>query len=96
MQAHPAGTTCVAVSPDGRRALSAGFGSSTRLWDVETGRELKHLPGHRNWVNSAVFTPDGRYALTGGGGQNSPEGPQPGDDLAIRLWELPSAERPKG
>jgi hypothetical protein len=46
------------------------------LWDVATGRELRKLTGHENTVASVAFSPDGRFALSGG------------YDKAMRLWEV--------
>ena len=79
----------VKLSPDGRRILSCGADKTARLWDRFTGREIATLLGHRNWVQSGAFTPDGRYALTGGGGAGTTPPYLPGNDFALRPWELP-------
>ena len=36
----------VAVSPDGRRAVSASSDNTLKVWDLETGEELRTLAGH--------------------------------------------------
>jgi RNA polymerase sigma factor (sigma-70 family) len=66
----------VAISPDGRRALSGSKTNAVRLWDVETGKELRRFEGHTNWVGFVKFSPDGRRALSGG------------LDHTMRLWEV--------
>jgi len=67
----------VAFGPDGRRALSAGGDKTMRLWDLESGKELR-LFRHAEAVGSVAFSPDGKRALSGGG------------DKTMRLWDLES------
>jgi serine/threonine protein kinase len=64
-------------APDSRRLLSGAGGTPTggewgesedrsmRLWDVESGRELKNYAGHSSSVTALAFTPDGRRFLSG-------------------------------
>ena len=66
----------VAISPDGRRALSGGDDRVLRLWDLPTARLLASLPGHTSTVRAVAFLPDGHRALS------------TGDDKVIRLWDL--------
>jgi serine/threonine protein kinase len=66
----------VALSPDGRRALSGSEDHSVRLWEVDNGREICRLQGHTGWAWTVAFSPDGRQALSGG------------DDKTLRLWNL--------
>jgi hypothetical protein len=53
---------CVALSPDGRRALSAGK-KSVQLWDVEAGKGQEVLRGVP--VESAEFSPEGNSLAAG-------------------------------
>lgn len=63
---EPAGWSCsLAVSPDGRRALSGGYDNNLRLWDVKSGRSLGVWDGHEERVCAVAFSPDGRLALSG-------------------------------
>ena len=55
----------VAISPDGRFALSGGLDQTVKLWDVATGEQLRNLTGHTADVESLAFSPDGRFALSG-------------------------------
>jgi WD40 repeat protein len=55
----------VAISPDGRRALSCGPDRTIRLWDVETGQELRRMLCPTA-VAAVAFSPDGRRALSDG------------------------------
>jgi WD40 repeat protein len=71
---HP--KLAVAISSDGRAALSAGGDGEVRLWDLASGRELRRFTGHTGPVRSVAFSSDGRTALTAG------------DDATARLWEV--------
>ena len=77
----------LAISADGRQALSGGPSGVVHLWDLESGKEIIALtghvgatngPGHAGGVNDVVFLPRSRKALSIGG-----------DDHTIRLWQLP-------
>jgi choice-of-anchor C domain-containing protein len=83
-----------AFLPDGKRVLSAGFDKVLRLWDMETGRELDHFGGHSDGILAVAVSPDGRMAMSGGGGlgymPNSARHEEPGKDFTVRLWDLDS------
>jgi WD40 repeat protein len=68
----------VALSPDGRRALTGGGwpDPEARLWDVETGRPVGGRLAHRRKVTAVAFSPDGTTALTGA------------EDGTARLWDV--------
>jgi len=74
----------VVISHDNRRVLTAGDDRLVHLWDVDTGKELKQLKGHKALINSVAISPDGRFALSGGGGLNAEDE----EDFSIRLWDL--------
>jgi WD40 repeat protein len=82
LEGHTDPVLSVAVSPDGRRALSASGaldwaarqppnGDRTgegpwRLWDLQTGKEVRRFPGPSAWWAGCVaFSPNGKRALTG-------------------------------
>ena len=52
----------VSFSPDGKTIVSAGGDRDRwiRLWDVNTGKLLKNLTGHVDWIASASFSSDGK------------------------------------
>jgi WD40 repeat protein len=67
----------VAFSPDGRSVLAAGGDGVVRLWEVETGQEVRRYQGHTAKVNAVAFSRDGRRFLSGGA------------DNALRYWAVP-------
>ncbi|KAH0634830.1 hypothetical protein KY284_037616 [Solanum tuberosum] len=44
---------------------SASFDSTVKIWDVEQGRLLHSLNGHREAVYSIAFSPNGEYMENG-------------------------------
>ena len=73
---HTNGIWCVAMSPDGRRLLTASHDYTVRLWDVETGRQLRVMSGHTDHVKAVAFLLDGVRGISGA------------DDDTLRLWDL--------
>jgi len=55
----------ITFSPDGRRIVAAG--ETSKVWDLETGKELMRLGGYRDYAWSVVFTPDGKRIIGGAG-----------------------------
>ncbi|PKN76442.1 MAG: hypothetical protein CVU52_04755 [Deltaproteobacteria bacterium HGW-Deltaproteobacteria-10] len=56
-------------SPDSKYVLSGDPEAVLRLWDIETGRELKQFRGHKagmlhGGICSIEFSRDGKYAVT--------------------------------
>ena len=78
---HSAGATDSVFSLDGRvLAVISTRKELVQLWDVDTGQHLKTLIGHKSWVNSVCFSPDGTI-LAGGGGNGN-----------IFLWDTATGE----
>jgi WD40 repeat protein len=76
-EGHGGGVMTVAISPDGRLAISGEHGAGPRaavLWDVATGKELRRLQGHTTGIHSVAFSHDGKRVLTAG--------------KDLRLWDL--------
>jgi tetratricopeptide (TPR) repeat protein len=66
----------VAFTPDSRHVLATGDGNDLRLFEVETGKEIRRLSGHTQWVHAVALSADGRFALSGGQGKT------------LRLWNV--------
>ena len=64
LRGHTDKVTELAVTPDGRRAVSASLDNSLKVWDLETGSEERTLSGHSEEVYSVALTPDGRRVVS--------------------------------
>jgi WD40 repeat protein len=63
----PRSVLCFALSPDGK-TLAAGFETDERnrpnpilLWDLEAGKEIRQLHGHKSSVRELIFSGDGKW-----------------------------------
>ena len=85
LQAHEDSVTSIAVTSDGRRAVTASRDASIRLWDLGSFELLRTFdaslpttPEHPygNWIRCVTLTPDGRRVVAGS------------DDGLLRVWDL--------
>ena len=66
----------VAVSADGRTAISSGDDSTVRVWDLTGTAPPRILTGHAGPAWDVAVSADGRTAISSG------------DDATIRVWNL--------
>jgi serine/threonine protein kinase/WD40 repeat protein len=78
VQAADENLCALAFAPNGQSLASgAGFVESTiRLWDVVSGTEAGRFEGHRSWISSLAFWPDGKTLVSGSA------------DQTIRIWDV--------
>jgi WD40 repeat protein len=81
----------VALTPDGRAALSSTDDGTLIRWDLFDAGEIRRFEGHTVAVWQAIFTPDGKRALTSaayviGFGPDA-------DDNSVRLWDVETGEQ---
>ncbi len=74
--AFPAAVSHVAFSPDGKVLAVVGYNSTIRLWDPATGKVLRDLAGHSQYVSWTAFSPDSKTLASAG------------QDGTIRLWNV--------
>jgi WD40 repeat protein len=66
----------VAVSADGRTAVSGGGDGTVRVWDLTGTAAPRELTRHVGWVEAVAVSADGQTAVSGGA------------DGTVRVWDL--------
>jgi len=61
-EGHTNSVIGVALSPDGKRALSSSYDGTTREWDTSTGKETFRFK-ERWTVRAVAYSPNGRHVL---------------------------------
>jgi WD40 repeat protein len=70
------------VSP-GNGLLATGLLDGTiKIWDNETGKLVRSLKGHTDYVSAVAFSPDNRFLVSSGAGR----------DRTIRVWDVTTGE----
>ncbi|KAH8799627.1 WD40-repeat-containing domain protein [Flagelloscypha sp. PMI_526] len=91
LEGHRNRVNSVAFSPDGKRVVS-GSGAdpyisfdpddnTVRIWDSESGQQLKKLNGHKSKVNSVAFSPNGVQVVSGS------------SDNTVRVWDVEASHQ---
>jgi hypothetical protein len=86
LEGHSGGVTGVAVTPDGKRAVSASFDETLKVWDLETGRALRTLEGHsgfRLWRGGDAGREAGGFRVF----RRNAEGVGPGLKASCARWK---------
>lgn len=73
---HSSVVSKVALTPEGRRAVSCSDDHSLMVWDLDTGVRLHTLAGHQGPVRLVRVLPDGWRVISGS------------TDGTIKLWDL--------
>ena len=61
----------MAFSPDGKRALSGSDDETMRLWDVDSGKELRSFKGHKEVCPQRGLQPGRQVGAVGRHGHDS-------------------------
>src|SRR5262249_35001909 len=61
---------------DGKMVASAAEHNDIGVWDAESGKQLRNLVGHSDYVNSVTFSPNGKRVLA------------TSSDATARIWDI--------
>jgi WD40 repeat protein len=75
---HSSFVVGVAMSADGRKAVSASHDRTLKVWALESGRLLHTLEGHAGEVMQVAVSADGRRAVSAS------------NDRTLKVWDLES------
>ena len=73
---HSAALKTVAISPDGKFLATGSRDKSVKLWDYQSGLEIRSLIGHDHTVNGLSFSPNGLYLASSSA------------DGTARIWDV--------
>ena len=78
LSGHTGSVNCVALTADGRYAVSGSADQILKVWNLETGNDIQTFHGHALSINCVVVTADGRCAVSASGSWDSD----------LKIWEL--------
>jgi WD40 repeat protein len=72
---HKDNIASVSVNPAGTRIASVSHDKTIKLWDLESGKELRSISNIGGYANAVSWSPDGKYLINGA------------EDKTIRIWD---------
>jgi hypothetical protein len=76
---HSSYVNGVVVMPDGKRAVSGSSDGTLKVWELETGQELRTLTDQSGGVDGVAVAPDGKHAASASGD-------------TLKVWDLETGE----
>ncbi|NBO92452.1 MAG: WD40 repeat domain-containing protein [Planctomycetia bacterium] len=67
LEGHTGHVRSLALSRDGKRLLSGAMDATVRLWDTDTGKQLRKFDIPNGWGWQVAFSPDEKECITSGG-----------------------------
>lgn len=83
---HRNSVQAVAITPDGKQAISGDGDGTIIIWDIDSQKPLKTLPGGYNGIKSIAVTPDGqKFVSTVVSGEGSYKG--------VQIWNFHNTKK---
>jgi WD40 repeat protein len=80
LNGHRSSVKAVALTADGKQAISASKDRTLKLWDLATGKQLRTLKGHSNSVKAIAVTFDGKQVISA-------------SYKTLKLWDLATGKQ---
>ena len=65
LNGHTDTVNAVAITPDGKIAISGSNDKTCKLWNLRTGKVIHTMKGHTEWVTCVAIASDGKRAISG-------------------------------
>jgi len=76
LQGHTNTITSCVMSKDSKQLATSSFDSTVKIWNLDNGREVKSIVGHKGRVNCVNFgTTNDKYIISGG------------EDRYVKFWD---------
>ena len=77
----PGGACCLDLSPDGAIVATGSMKGLVCLWDARSGKLMRKISGHKDWVQCVRFSPSGKILASSD------------REKDIRLWDCDSGKQ---
>ena len=82
LQGHIWTIEALDFSPDGQTLVSGSYDHTVKVWNLNNGKLITTLDGHKDGVNDVVISPDGKLFFTAGGTS------EPNTSKVIKVWDM--------
>ena len=82
-EGHTGPVFAVALSADGKRAVSGSDDKTLGVWDLEGSQRPRLLQGHTGYIRTVALSADGERAVSGS------------NDTTLRVWDLEGNQPPR-
>lgn len=92
LKGHKDWINSVSFSADGKYLITASRDKTIKIWDLKAGKEVNTLKGIKTNVKIALFTLDGKQAVTTTGGWDKKKKAWEGE---IKIWDIEKGKEAK-